>query len=587
MTTTLENKAKQQKLDTSRLKKFAQAARRMLLDQVGTKLDQVLTEGSLASRNNPKAVSDLKEALKKEPKKELIERVAYTWFNRFCALRFMDINHYNKILIVSPLEGQIQPEILAEAKGGFIDEEIVTKQEIRTTIKGLLDGSITSANAQTEAYSLLLVSVCNYYHSTMPYLFEHIDDYTELLLPDDLLSSNSILAHTREALTTDTCIDDQEEPVVEVIGWLYQYYISERKDQVFAALKKNKKIESYDIPAATQLFTPNWIVRYLVENSLGRLWMLNKPKSKLKEQMPYYIANDQETQEDYLKISSPEEIRICDPACGSGHMLVYAFDLLYAIYEEEGYEPNEIPAKILTHNLYGIEIDERAGELAAFALTMKARAKYKRFFSKPVQPNICVLENIDFSEDDLANYMNTVGRDLFTAPLLECLRQFKEAKNFGSLIKPAVQDVGDILEILEKKNVSQNVLLYQIHAKVLQALNQADYLSQKYHVVVANPPYMGGKGMNVSLSNFAKKNYPDSKSDLFAMFIERTKDLALSKAYTGMITMQSWMFLSSFEKLRKNITESQTIVSMAHLGPRAFDSIGGEVVQATSLKVVL
>jgi type II restriction/modification system DNA methylase subunit YeeA len=565
MTTTLENTTKQQKLDTSRLKKFAQYARRILLEQVGTRLDQVLTEGSLASRNNPKAVSDLKEALKKEPKKELIERVAYTWFNRFCALRFMDINHYNKILIVSPLEGQIQPEILAEAKGGFIDEEIVTKQETRTKIKGLLDGSITSANAQAEAYSLLLVSVCNYYHSTMPYLFERIDDYTELLLPDDLLSGNSILAYTREALATGTCIDDEEEPIVEVIGWLYQYYISERKDQVFAALKKNKKIESYDIPAATQLFTPNWIVRYLVENSLGRLWMLNKPKSKLIEQMPYYIANDQETQEDYLKINSLEEIRICDPACGSGHMLVYAFDLLYAIYEEEGYEPNEIPSKILTHNLYGIEIDERAGELAAFALTMKARAKYKRFFSKPVQPNICVLENIDFSEDDLASYMNTVGRDLFTAPLLECLRQFKEAKNFGSLIKPAVQDVGDILEILEKKNVSQNVLLYQIHAKVLQALKQADYLSQKYHVVVANPPYMGGKGMNGSLGNFAKKNYPNSKSDMFAMFIERGFELALKNGYSAMVTMQSWMFLSSYEKLRQKLLEKTTLIAMNHM----------------------
>jgi len=569
-------------INDSKLKKFAQHARRILLEQVGAKLDLVLTEGSVASRSNSKTVSDLKEALKKEPKKELVERVAYTWFNRFCALRFMDVNRYNKILVVSPLEGQIQPEILAEAKGGFIDEELVSKQETRAKIKGLLDGSITSDNAQAEAYSLLLVSVCNYYHSTMPYLFERIDDYTELLIPDDLLSGNSILAYTREALVTGTCKDEQEEPIVEVIGWLYQYYISERKDQVFAALKKNKKIESYDIPAATQLFTPNWIVRYLVENSLGRLWMLNKPKSKLIEQMPYYIANNEEATEDYLRISSPEEIKICDPACGSGHMLVYAFDLLYAIYKEEGYEANEIPTKILTNNLYGIEIDERAGELAAFALTMKARAKHKRFFSKPVQPNICVLQNIDFSEDDLASYMNTVGRDLFTEPLLECLRQFKDAKNFGSLIRPAVQDISYVIDVLKKKNLESKLLLYRTHEKVLQALTQADYLSQKYHVVVANPPYMGGKGMNGPLSDFAKKNYPDSKSDLFAMFIERTKDLALSKAYTGMITMQSWMFLSSFEKLRKNITESQTISSMAHLGPRAFDSIGGEVVQATS-----
>ncbi len=310
--------------------------------------------------------------------------------------------------------------------------------------------------------------------------------------------------------------------------------------------------------------------------------MLNKPQSKLIDRMDYYIANDQGQSEDYIKINSPEEIKICDPACGSGHMLVYAFDLLYAIYQEEGYEENEIPAKILTHNLYGIEIDERAGELAAFALTMKARAKYKRFFSKPVQPNICVLENIDFSEDDLAGYINMVGRDLFTEPLLECLRQFKEAKNFGSLIRPAVQDVNYVVDVIKKKNLDMHTVYSPINQKVLQALEQADYLSQKYHVVVANPPYMGGKGMNGSLSNFAKQNYPDSKSDLFAMFIDRTKDLTLSKAYAGMITMQSWMFLSSFEKLRKNITASQTVISMAHLGPRAFDSIGGEVVQATS-----
>lgn len=562
MTSMLEDK-KQQKLDTARLKKVAQAARRLLKEQVETKLDYVLLDGSSASRSNPKAVSDLKDALTKEPKKELIERISYIWFNRFCALRFMDLNGYTKIRVVSPLEGQVQPEILAEAKGGFIDEELVTNKQTREKITGLLNGSINSNDAQSEAYSLLLVSVCNYYHNTMPYLFERIDDYTELLMPDDLLSGNSILAYTREALVTGTCKDEQEEPIVEVIGWLYQYYISERKEQVFAALKKNKKIESSDIPAATQLFTPNWIVRYLVENSLGRLWMLNKPNSKLKEQMPYYIASTQE--EDYLKINSPEEIKVCDPACGSGHMLVYAFDLLYEIYEEEGYEPNEIPTKILQNNLYGIEIDERAGELAAFALTMKARAKHKRFFSKPVQPNICVLENIDLSENDLSAYMDKVGRDLFTAPLLECLRQFKEAKNFGALIRPVVHDVKYVLEILEKKNVSQNLLLYKTHDRVLEALKQADYLSQKYHVVVANPPYMGGKGMNGSLSNFAKKDYPDSKSDTFAMFIERGLELIIERGFSATVTMESWMFLSSFEKLRKNILDLVSIQSMVHM----------------------
>ena len=289
---------------------------------------------------------------------------------------------------------------------------------------------------------------------------------------------------------------------VEVIGWLYQFYISEKKDEVFEGLKKNRKITPENIPAATQLFTPHWIVRYLVENSLGRLWMLNRPDSRLVEQMDYYIKPEQ-PESDFLHISSPEEIKICDPACGSGHMLTYAFDLLYAIYEEEGYDPAEIPEKILTHNLYGIEIDERAGELAAFALTMKARSKQRRFFRKQVQPNICVLGNIQFGEDELAQVvsrqLSAISKETKTA-FLHDLKAFEEADNFGSLIRPQMT-AGQIAEV--KKVVTDNCKLttdiFERAAleKVLQALRQADYLSPKYHVVIANPPYMGGKGMNV------------------------------------------------------------------------------------------
>jgi len=322
-------------------------------------------------------------------------------------------------------------------------------------------------------------------------------------------------------------------------------------------------------------------VRYLVENSLGRLWMLKRPNSTLIEQMEYYIKPDQ-PESDFLHISKPEEIKICDPACGSGHILTYAFDLLYAMYEEEGYEPSEIPEKILTHNLYGIEIDERAGELAAFALTMKARARQRRFFRKPIQPNICVLQNIHFEENELEEYMDFIGRDLFTAPLQTTLQQFDEADNFGSLIRPAVTDVSGMLNILEATNVSGQLFLSPVHQKVLQALQQVDYLSPKYHVVIANPPYMGGKGMNPRLVAWVKENYPDSKSDLFAMFIERNLDLAQKHGAVGMITMQSWMFLSSFEKLRVKLLDNSTILSMAHLGARAFDSIGGEVVSTTA-----
>lgn len=561
-------------METAKLKKFAQFARRSLIEQVSGKLKLVLAQDSAARRENAEAVRQLEGQIAESDEAQVVEKVAYIWFNRFCALRFMDVNRYTRIGVVSAAEGQFQPEILAEAKMGHIDEGMVpekTRQQIFT----LLNGTTPSPDPQAEAYRLLVVAACNDFHKAMPYLFEKITDYTELLMPDDLLSGNSILAYTREAMTPDACQD------VEVIGWLYQFYISEKKEKVFEGLKKNQKITPENIPAATQLFTPHWIVRYLVENSLGRLWLLNRPHSRLVEQMDYYIKPEQ-AETDFLRISKPEEIKICDPASGSGHMLTYAFDLLYAIYEEEGYEPAEIPEKILTHNLYGIEIDERAGELAAFALTMKARSKNRRFFSKQVAPNICVLRNIHFEDLELKAYMDAVGRDLFTINLQETLRQFEEADNFGSLIRPAVTDVASMVKRLDAKNVSGYLFLNQTHTKVLQVLKQADYLSPKYHVVVANPPYMGGKGMNGRLGAWAKDNYPNSKSDLFAMFIERNLDLAQKHGAVAMITMQSWMFLSSFAALRARLLGQKTLLSMAHLGARAFDSIGGEVVSTTA-----
>jgi hypothetical protein len=562
-------------MDTSKLKKFAQHARRQLREQVGARMDLVLDAGSAARRENLPAVKELEKQLKTSSRDQLLEKVAYTWFNRFCALRFMDLNGYTRIRVVSPAdEGQFQPEILAEAKAGHIDPDRVP-EAIRQRVQALLGGHATSHDPQQEAYRLLVVAECNRFHQAMPYLFERIADYTELLMPDDLLSGNAILAYTREAMTPDACKD------VEVIGWLYQFYISEKKDQVFEGLKKNQKISPENIPAATQLFTPHWIVRYLVDNSLGRLWMLNHSDSSLIEQMAYYIKPEQ-PETDYLRIAKPEDIKICDPACGSGHMLTYAFDLLYAIYEEVGTDASEIPEKILTHNLYGIELDERAGELAAFALTMKARAKQRRFFNKAIKPNICVLENVSFETQELNDYIAEVGRDLFTLSLRETLMQFAEADNFGSLIRPALTQVQDVLPLLEAKKIDGNLFLANTHDKVLKVLRMADYLSPRYQVVVANPPYMGGKGMNGRLGAWAKENYPSSKSDLFAMFIERNLDLAVSAGVVAMITMQSWMFLSSFEALRTRILGKHTIVSMAHLGARAFDSIGGEVVSTTA-----
>ncbi len=711
-------------METTKLRRFAQYARRSLMEQVSTKLGFVLADDSPARRENPAAVADLQKQISESSQDQVVEKVAYTWFNRFCALRFMDMNGYTRIRVVSPVdESQFQPEILAEAKAGHIDEEMVA-DSVSQRISALLSGSVASRDPQQEAYRLLVVAACNDFHRAMPYLFERISDYTELLMPDDLLSGNSILAYTREAMTPDACQD------VEVIGWLYQFYISEKKDEVFEGLKKNKKITPENIPAATQLFTPHWIVRYLVENSLGRLWMQNHPQSRLVEKMPYYIkpvesgewevgsgqcgaANEREVNSEesddvglelsridrlakgdgsggtglpgnqgipkggavrinqssvpsssidslqhsgrpsaavdsglqelsinrarlqsgsgnadtdlttsglhisttgrsntdsvrgnqtndlcshseagltshsslptsHLRISSPEEIRICDPACGSGHMLTYAFDLLYAIYEEVGIDPNEIPEKILTHNLFGIEIDERAGELAAFALTMKARAKQRRFFNKGIRPNICVLQRVKIEQSDLDAYIVAVGRDLFTANLRTLLSQFDEADNFGSLIRPVPLDFAELRRVISEKGIGDDLLLEHVHHDVLRVLEQAEYLSQRYQVVVANPPYMGGKGMNGRLGAWAKDKYPDSKSDLFAMFIERNLDLVVKQGSVGMITMQSWMFLSSYEKLRSNLLNDKTLTSMAHLGAHAFDSIGGEVVSTTA-----
>jgi type II restriction/modification system DNA methylase subunit YeeA len=549
-------------MDTAKLKNFAQNARRQLLEQVRTRLEIILNTDSVELRERAQNINKLKEDITKTSKEAVIDRIAYTWFNRFCALRFMDVNRYTPLGIVSPAPGFTQPEILAEAKQGHIDDVFLDHVN-GNQVGDLLAGRFPSKDPQNEAYRLLLVAVCKYYHEQMPFLFA-TEGYSDLLLPGDLLSEGSILYAVCEALTEEDCQD------VEVIGWLYQYYISEKKDEVFADLKRNKKITPENIPAATQLFTPHWIVRYLVENSLGRLWMLNHPKSHLIEQMDYYIKPEDESggtsdEADHLRINSPEELKICDPACGSGHMLVYAFDLLYTIYEEEGYDPIEIPGLILEKNLYGIEIDKRAGELAAFALIMKARSKYRGFLRHPVQPNICVLENVHFKEGEIKSYIDEVGLDLFTANLIQTLSKFEEADNFGSLIRPALTDVESTLMILEGKDIASNLYLSDIHPKVLKVLKQADYLSPKYHVVIANPPYMGSKGMNPRLRTFAQENYPNSKSDLFAMFIERGFDLVVIKGYNAMVTMQSWMFLSSYEKLRERLLDQVTIDCMVHM----------------------
>jgi len=548
-------------METTKLKRFAQYARNTLIETVKNKLNRALAEDSSARRENPKAVQKLEDEIASTSESQVVEKVAYIWFNRFIALRFMDVNRYTKLGIVSPEPGQFQPSILSDAKMGHVDKNLVS-DSIKEKVLALLENRTKSPDPQGEAYKLLVVATCNYYAYAMPFLFEKIADYTELLMPDDLLSGNSILSYVREAMTPDVCKD------VEVIGWLYQFYISEKKEEIDLKVKNGGKVSTSEIPAKTQLFTPRWIVKYMVENSLGRLWMLNNPSSLIVAKMDYYIKPET-TEDDYLKITKPQELKVCDPACGSGHILVYAFDLLFEIYKDAGFnDDDEIIKNILEHNLYGIEIDERAAELAAFALAMKAADKStisKMFFNDPIKVNICKLETIKFDDAEIDSYMDAIGRDLFTSDLQTTLKQFEEADNFGSLIQPTLKNVTVTLQTLKEKDVSRDLFLAPTHEKVLQVLKQADYLSQKYHVVVANPPYLGSKGMNSRLGKWAKDNYPDSKADLFAMFMERGFELILRQGYSAMITMQSWMFLSSYEKLRHKVLNFYSIKTMAHL----------------------
>ena len=544
-------------MELTSLKTFAKEARKTLYLQVKSSLDQAVKTDGMLHRNNPHAFYALSKDLKEYGEDTLIRKVAYFWFNRFCALRFMDLNGYTSSKVVSPeQEGSSIPGILSEAKSNYFDDDVITAKT-KEKINNLLNGSIKSVNPEAEVYRLLLISSCNFWNKKMPFLFQAEDDYSEYLLPSDLLSPESILQSIRNAMTADNCQS------VEIIGWLYQYYISEKKDEIFTDLKKNIKIEPRNIPAATQLFTPEWIVRYLVDNSLGRLWMLNHPESSLKDSMEYYIE-PQEEETDFLKISIPQEIKVCDPCCGSGHMLVYAFDLLYKIYEEQGYSNTEIPKLILENNLFGLELDERASELASFALMMKAREKDRRVFGRDVTPQICHLEKIESIDQELLDYQKIVGSDIITSDVIETVKQFHEADNFGSLIIPKLKNPKEVLVKLQNINLD-DINLQLTHNKVIQALTTADYLSQKYHVVVTNPPYMGAKGMNGRLATWIKDNYPDSKTDLFSAFIERGFSLILSKGFHSMVTMQSWMFLSSFEKLRSKILFNNRITSMAHM----------------------
>ena len=542
--------------------------------------------------------------IEKEGFGQTMEAVAYTWFNRFAALRYMELHDYldHGHRALSSLDGTL-PDILTHAA------ELAQSGELPGLKSALVTEMKLAGNRDGELYRMMLVAQCNALSIVMPFLFERIDDETELLLPDNLLRTDSVIARLVAS------IEEEDWKNVEIIGWLYQFYISEKKDEVIG-----KVVKSEDIPAATQLFTPNWIVQYLVQNSIGRLWLMANPASALKAQWPYYIAPADQTPDVQAQLDAliqtridedgdslnPETITLLDPACGSGHILVEAYEVLKAIYLERGFQPRSIPRLILEKNLYGLDIDDRAAQLAGFALLMKARADDRRLFSEPVKLNVLSLqESKGLDADMLTRGLQTVAggvnppnadsaigeEDLLpgTRPqvsggeskvaylvdnsvrpvIASLIATFVHAKTFGSLIK-VPQALNVQLAATEERlqlALQEGDLYAKMAAQDLFPLvAQARLLGMQFDAVVANPPYMGGKGMNQPLKDYAKSSFPDSKSDLFAMFMERGFGWCKPTGFNSMVTMQSWMFLSSYEALREKLLQERTISSMVHMG---------------------
>lgn len=502
------------------------------------------------------------------------EQAAYTWFNRFAGIRYMELHGYLScgVRMLSGADGSFYPECL----------RVVSELDLPgLDLDKALD--LASAGRDEELFRLIFVAQCNELAEALPAVFDHVDDEDALTLPDNLLtaSEHNVLYH----LVTDIPEDAWQD--VEILGWMYQFYNAELKADFF---KSKRKAAVEDIAPATQLFTPEWIVRYMVDNSLGRLWMLNYPESTLPERahaenpadrlMEYYIAPDGE-HENFIRISGPEDITFCDPACGSGHILVYAFKMLFALYEERGYREREIPELILTKNLAGLEIDPRAAQIAQLALALCARKNDRRFFTRDVVANVQVLESIEIDASELPE-----ASALVRHKHLDLLESFSHLSEIGSLLTldagelGCLQDDAATLASIAKK--TGDAFLANTSEKLTKALKVNDSLSRRFDVVVANPPYMGSGSFNPFMSKWMKKHYPDSCKDLCTAFIERGYSLARDGGYTAMVTMQSWMFLGSFEKMRERIIDEKTILAMAHLGPRAFDAIGGEVVSVTA-----
>ncbi len=518
-------------MNTNQLKRFAQQARIKLLDQIGAKLEKVLSTDSAELREKAGHIQKLQEAINQTNKAQVIDTVAYTWFNRLVALRFMDVNNYQPIAIqvVSPANNATLPELLQEAKAGNIPDELPVNHQ---RIYDLLSGKLPSSNPQNEAYRELLVGACNHLHSIFPFLFERINDYAELLLPDDLLSEFSIIEDIKKGMSIEDC---QE---VEILGWLYQFYISALNEKLISSKKKYTKNE---LAPASQLFTPKWIVQYMVDNTLGQVWSEIRPNSKVMESLEFYIKPTYTDKLEPRVAKSIEEIKFFEPCVGSGHILAYAFDVLYKIYEEEGYNPSEIPKLIITKNLYGVDIDQRAAQIASFVLLMKGREKNRRFLRSVEKDNI--QPNISFYQD------------------FEFDNKFKNAAALGSLIQVKPEEV-------DKFTIEENSLFAQRQEEVYKLYK---LLGQRYDCVVTNPPYISSSRMEGGLKQYVEAIYPETKSDLFATFILRCLELCNEDGLSGYMTPFVWMFISSYEKLREEIITKHFINNLIQLEYSGFD----------------
>lgn len=603
-------------MDKNAIKKYAVWARKELISRVAQKAQQYgITETEMvdagADSVNGKVLSAeemqqrraLIAQINEKGYQQVMEEVAYTWFNRFSALRFMEVNGYlpSHVRVFTDENNAFKPQILAEALHLELDK--LDKDKVY---------ALKETEQTEELYKYLLIVQCNALNSILPGMFQTIADYTELLLPDNLLREGSVIEQMISQIPEDNWQD-----AVQIIGWLYQYYNSEKKDDVFAALKKNVKITKENIPAATQLFTPDWIVRYMVENSLGRLWVEGHPDAKAQllptpEEQAAYTAGNRDPEDTkwhyYLEEAqqelqvqaqlseirkqyadlTPEQIKVIDPCCGSGHILAYLFDVLMQIYENYGYTPRDAVASILQNNLYGLDIDDRAAQLAYFAVMMKAVRYDKRFLKRKdedgepdvPQPHVYAIEESNRIEKPDVEYFCNGKLELNDA-MHTILTQLYDAKEYGSILTITPQDWDALYARFDEVTGESSFHRESIRKKLLPLMRVAQTLAQKYDVVVTNPPYMGSSGMGAKLAEYVKKNYPDSKSDLFAVFIEVCSRMAKQNGYQAMITQHAWMFLSSFEKLREKMMLTETI-SMAHLGARAFEEIGGEVVQTTA-----